>query len=167
MVPSAVDYDGASAARGSPRIPQTRVATPRDAGTIGVLWRAAIPRAWSQASIESLLADATAAAWVAVAEGDRSVGFLAGRTVADQFEVLALAVSRAQRRTGIGASLLARAVAAARSRSCRYVELEVGASNHAALALYEGHGFVAVGRRARYYGGGEDALLMTCEISDV
>lgn len=163
----AADRRGVSAGQPSPDTPQTRVATQRDAGQIGVLWRTAIPGAWSQASIETLLGDANAALWVAPAEGERSVGFLAGRAVANRFEVLALAVSRAHRRAGVGASLLARAVAEARLRSCRFVDLEVGASNREALALYGGHGFVAVGRRPRYYEGGEDALLMTREITDV
>jgi ribosomal protein S18 acetylase RimI-like enzyme len=39
--------------------------------------------------------------------------------------------------------------------------LEVRASNLAARAFYASSGFVAVGRRSRYYADGEDALLMT------
>jgi len=39
--------------------------------------------------------------------------------------------------------------------------LEVRVSNHAARAFYASTGFVAVGRRPRYYANGEDALLMT------
>jgi ribosomal protein S18 acetylase RimI-like enzyme len=39
--------------------------------------------------------------------------------------------------------------------------LEVRVSNLVARAFYASTGFVAVGRRPRYYANGEDALLMT------
>ncbi len=38
--------------------------------------------------------------------------------------------------------------------------LEVRRGNAAAIALYEGFGYVKYGERARYYADGEDALLM-------
>jgi ribosomal-protein-alanine N-acetyltransferase len=41
------------------------------------------------------------------------------------------------------------------------VQLELAATNAPALALYQGLGFVVVGRRSRYYPDGEDALLLS------
>jgi ribosomal-protein-alanine N-acetyltransferase len=38
--------------------------------------------------------------------------------------------------------------------------LEVSATNDAARRLYDGAGFVEVGRRPRYYADGTDAVLM-------
>ena len=75
-----------------------------------------------------------------------------------------LGVARTRRRAGLGAALLGRALREARARRCSQVELEVGACNTAALALYRNHRFVAAGRRPRYYRDGEDALLMTREL---
>jgi ribosomal protein S18 acetylase RimI-like enzyme len=52
-------------------------------------------------------------------------------------------------------------IEAERAEGMRAVELELAASNDAARALYEGLGFVVVGRRSRYYPDGDDALLLT------
>jgi len=41
------------------------------------------------------------------------------------------------------------------------VTLEVRERNTPAIALYRGLGFSVAGRRPRYYGDGEDALIMT------
>jgi len=46
-----------------------------------------------------------------------------------------------------------------------YASLEVRASNAAAIALYLACGFTQVGRRERYYGNGEDALLYTKKLA--
>ena len=43
---------------------------------------------------------------------------------------------------------------------------DLRASNGAARGLYEASGFVVVGRRPRYYPGGEDALLMTLDLPE-
>jgi ribosomal-protein-alanine N-acetyltransferase len=56
--------------------------------------------------------------------------------------------------------LLEWAVGAARERGAEVLALEVRASNHAAIALYEGFGFVRYFVRPRYYEGVEDAILM-------
>jgi len=49
----------------------------------------------------------------------------------------------------------------ARAARAERADLEVRAGNAAAIALYASEGFVPVGRRRRYYGNGEDALLMS------
>jgi len=67
---------------------------------------------------------------------------------------------RAQaRRRGLGRALLARALAD--ETGVEKVFLEVREGSRAARAFYEACGFVAVGRRRRYYADGEDAILMT------
>jgi ribosomal-protein-alanine N-acetyltransferase len=42
--------------------------------------------------------------------------------------------------------------------------LEVASGNQAARALYERAGFIRVGRRARYYPNGGDALVLRADL---
>ena len=115
--------------------------------------------AWSQESLLQL-ASADPAAWV-VELSRVLVGFLIGRSAADEFEILNMAVSRAHRRSGIGSRLLESALEFSRTVGSARAYLEVRASNGPALALYKRHGFTECGRRAGYYREPlEDALLL-------
>ncbi len=85
------------------------------------------------------------------------------RVVADEAELLTLAVHPERRRRGLGRALLAALGRAAAARGARRMLLEVAADNAPALALYRGAGFAPVGRRPGYArGGGEavDALIL-------
>ena len=116
--------------------------------------------AWSQESLLQL-ASADPAAWVVELNGVL-VGFLIGRIVADEFEILNMAVSRAHRRSGIGSTLLETALEFSRLAGSARAYLEVRASNGPAIALYARHGFVECGRRALYYRDPvEDAVLLS------
>jgi [ribosomal protein S18]-alanine N-acetyltransferase len=99
-------------------------------------------------------------------EGD--AGFLLGRAVAGEAELLTLAVAPMARRRGLGRKLVTRFLYQARLRGAERTFLEVSARNAAAMALYESAGFVRVGQRRGYYQtpGGEriDALLMAREL---
>jgi [ribosomal protein S18]-alanine N-acetyltransferase len=87
-----------------------------------------------------------------VSEDDRTVtGFLIGREVAGEAEILNLAVLAAKRRRGEGAALLKVAVEELRARHVSRVFLEVRESNEAGTAFYEKQGFSKSGRRAGYY----------------
>lgn len=104
--------------------------------------------------------------WVARA-GDDLIGYLEARLAADELHVLALAVVPAWRRRGVGAALVAHAVAAAEAAGARAAHLELRVSNAPAQALYRCLGFAVVGARPRYYGDGEDALLLTRRLGAV
>ena len=99
-------------------------------------------------------------------EGD--AGFLLGRAVAGEAEVLTLAVAPEARRRGLARKLLARFVYQARLRGAGRAFLEVSAENTAAIALYESAGFAAVGRRKGYYatpqGARIDAIVLTRDL---
>jgi len=116
--------------------------------------------AWSRESLSQL--DSVAlTAWVAEWEGIVA-GFLIGRSSADEFEILNMAVSGAHRRQGIGSQLLKSALEVSRKAGSARVFLEVRASNEPAIALYKGHGFTECGRRVRYYRDPvEDAILLS------
>jgi ribosomal-protein-alanine N-acetyltransferase len=89
------------------------------------------------------------------------VGFASYWLVHDELHLLNLAAHPDYRRRGIGTRLMRHLIAVARGHDCRYVTLEVRRGNHAAQALYQRHGFEAMGLRARYYSDGEDAIVMT------
>lgn len=80
----------------------------------------------------------------------RGVGFALARAVADQSELMLLAVDPSARRLGIGRALLMAVIAEARSLSIKTLHLEVRSGNDA-IALYSSAGLEQVGRRLRYY----------------
>jgi ribosomal-protein-alanine N-acetyltransferase len=87
-------------------------------------------------------------------------GFVLARAIAGEAEILTLAVAPEARRRGLGAELMAGALAQAAARGAAAMLLEVAADNAAALGLYLGLGFSQVGRRRRYYADGRDALVL-------
>jgi ribosomal-protein-alanine N-acetyltransferase len=87
------------------------------------------------------------------------------RVVADESEILTIAVIPTLRRQGIARALLDLAMDRARDMGARMMFLEVAVSNHAAQALYDRTGFLRVGRRARYYPGGADALVLRADLT--
>jgi [ribosomal protein S18]-alanine N-acetyltransferase len=80
------------------------------------------------------------------------VGFALARLVADEAELLLLAVKPAGQRRGIGRILLDHFEDKAAARGAVRLHLEVREGNHA-LSLYEQAGFGLVGRRRDYYSG--------------
>lgn len=82
-------------------------------------------------------------------EGD--AGFLLGRAVAGEAEILTLAVAPEARRRGLGRKLVMRFLYQARLRGADRAFLEVSAENAQAMALYLSTGFVPAGVRRGYY----------------
>jgi ribosomal-protein-alanine N-acetyltransferase len=69
------------------------------------------------------------------------------------------------RRGGIGRRLVAAAMRRAAAAGAAAMFLEVASTNTPARALYETIGFVRVGRRARYYANGGDALVLRAALT--
>ena len=118
---------------------------------------------WGEASLAEELAREKTSALVAVRTG-RPIGFVLGWLVAGEAQVLAVAVSPDERRAGVGRALLSAYIRDMRESGATRLLLEVRAGNHAARRLYDGLGLAQEGRRAGYYGNGEDALLYGCEL---
>lgn len=97
-----------------------------------------------------------------VAESDTSViGFLFVRVVADEMEILNLAVEPAERERGVGGALLDAALSYGAQAGAARVFLEVRESNLRARRFYQERCFVVTDRRPRYYRSPEeDALVM-------
>ena len=90
-----------------------------------------------------------------------ATGFLLARQVADEAEVLNLAVLTDSRRKGQATSLLTTALDHFRNSGVLRIFLEVRESNQPAIAFYTKHGFISSGRRKAYYHSPvEDALCM-------
>lgn len=106
---------------------------------------------------------------ILVAEADNAVlGYIVGRAVEDQSEILNLGVTLHARRRGIGTGLVRHMLAAFAAAGVREAFLEVRESNLAAQELYRGFGFQDVGRRRRYYRRPvEDAVILRAAISAV
>ncbi len=79
------------------------------------------------------------------------IGFIIGRQVADEAEILNLAVAPSARRRGEGGALLEAALEEFRSRGVSRAFLEVRESNETGMSFYEKRGFFKTGRRPGYY----------------
>lgn len=121
---------------------------------------------WSRDSFRQLLA--ASAVWFRCARegvGTPPLGYVVAWFAADEGEIANLAVAPEARRCGIGAALLDAALAEAARRAASSVYLEVRESNVEARRLYASRGFVAVGRRTRYYRKPvEDAVVLRCAV---
>jgi ribosomal-protein-alanine N-acetyltransferase len=129
-----------------------------------VIERIAFSDPWSRSDF----ADCLRLGWpIFVAEhGGSLAGYIVGRAVVDQGEILNLGVMLAARRRGIGTALVRRMLEDFQRRGVVSVFLEVRESNLPAQQLYESFGFTAVGRRARYYQRPmEDAVVLRAAIS--
>jgi len=114
------------------------------------------PPPWPAAGLQSA---ATGAGGFALQDGQ---GFLIGRAIAGEAELLTLATHPDVRGQGIGGRLVAAFLSRAR-QNADTAFLEVAADNAAAIRLYTAHGFTDVGRRPRYYGR-IDAIVMRCPL---
>ena len=95
-------------------------------------------------------------------ETGRLVAYSLCTIVADEGEILNLAVQRDARRRGLGRQLLEGLLDALREAGVREAFLEVRRSNEPAIALYRSAGFKPLGVRPSYYvSPKEDALTMT------
>ena len=107
--------------------------------------------------------------WLTLArDADEVVGFALARLVADEAELLLLAVKPPGQRRGIGRILLEHFEDEAAARGAVRLHLEVREGNHA-LSLYEQAGFGLVGRRRDYYAGQKgdryDALTLAKSVA--
>ncbi len=120
-------------------------AVPPDPEALAALHETGFDRGWTAKTFADLLKQPGVAA---IVEPD---GFILIRVVADEAEILTLAVHPGARGRGQGARLTRAAATAAAAGGARHLFLEVAEDNIAARALYRRAGFEIVGRRPRYY----------------
>ncbi|GFE63304.1 GNAT family N-acetyltransferase [Litoreibacter roseus] len=121
------------------------------------------PRPWSVTEFSDML-------------GSRGVflltapdGFLLGRLIADEAELLTVAVHPDRRGHGIGRKLIEGFLDTALDEGAADAFLEVASDNAIAINLYKSAGFTEINRRTGYYmqpdGTSVDAVLMTRSVS--
>jgi ribosomal-protein-alanine N-acetyltransferase len=82
--------------------------------------------------------------------GSQALGFSLFRTIADESELLLLAVLPSRHRRGVGRRLLDDFLKRARNGGVARIHLEVRDGNPA-ITMYQDVGFSPVGRRSNYY----------------
>ena len=119
------------------------------------------PDPWSEGVFRSSLSDERSLWLMAESEGIPA-GYAGMQWVLDEGYIDNVAVDPLFRRRGAASALLETMIREARTRSLRFLSLEVRAGNEGAIALYAAFGFETVGRRKGYYlRPPEDALIMT------
>lgn len=121
---------------------------------------------WSEELLRAALECPDTAFLAAEKEDGAVLGYAVLSAVLDEGNLDNIAVAPHCRRQGVADALLSALIDLGRTR-LSVLLLEVRASNLPAIALYERHGFVLVGRRRNYYESPrEDALLMTLHFTE-
>ncbi len=135
-----------------------RDATANDIPAITALEQACFSDPWP----ENLIRRRLNKLLVAEADDHAFLGYAALDSVLDQGSLDSIAVVPDRRRQGAADALLAETFRRGRAEGLAFITLEVRASNRAAIALYDKHGFAPAGRRTNYYERPrEDAIIMT------
>lgn len=124
---------------------------------------ASFERGWSAEEIRELLDKPGGKAFIYDIDGTRA-GFLLVRFVADECEIIAIAVDENHKRKGIARKLLDFLHDYAKRDKVKTLFLEVAEDNFGAIDLYTGAGYTEHGRRKGYYrrwhGRRIDALML-------
>ena len=114
---------------------------------------------WSEKSLELLTGDG-GVGFVAVCDG-RVAAYGGMLTVLDEGQVTNIATHPDFRRRGAAKAVTDALSEYGRKNGISFIYLEVRKSNNAAIALYEGCGFLALGERKNFYSNPtEDAVIM-------
>jgi ribosomal-protein-alanine N-acetyltransferase len=124
--------------------------------------------AWTRSQLAGILPMAGVMLMLARNRDGGTLGFSLFRTVADESELLLIAVQPENHRCGVGRVLLEDFMGRARQDGVNRVHLEVRDGNPA-VAMYRGAGFSPVGRRRNYYNAPDgkrfDAITLARQLS--
>ena len=124
-----------------------------DAAALARVHASAFSNGWSEDEFERLLADRNVICHVVRGSGGTGAicAFTISRLVADEAEILMVAVAPGEQSRGLAGRLLSRHLGRLAARGVRNVFLEVDEGNRPAIRLYARAGFEQVGRRTGYY----------------
>lgn len=140
----------------------------RDAKDMARIHGQSFYRGWPTADFVSFLEDRNTPAYIACDARRRIAGFALIRTVADEAELLTIAVEPRWRGKGVGRALMDAVFADLMLSPARRMFLEVDEQNHAAIRLYQNLGFSTISSRQGYYprpdGSAATALVMARDL---
>lgn len=121
-----------------------------------------LPEHWSFDGVKDVLRYDNNIYYVAkISESDEIAGFAGVMLVADEAELLNIAVKKEYRTKGIGQSLLNKVMEESGKNGAARMLLEVRKSNGKAIDLYKKNHFSVLGERKAYYSNPtEDAVIM-------
>ena len=123
--------------------------------------------AWTRSQCAGILPMTGVSLSLARDDDGATTGFSLIRSVADESELLLIAVSPDRRRQGVGRGLLSHFLDQARSEGITRAHLEVRDGNPA-IHMYRHAGFEPIGRRRNYYRGDDgqqfDALTFALDL---
>jgi ribosomal-protein-alanine N-acetyltransferase len=141
---------------------------PSDGKELARIHAAGFYRGWPAAEFEAFLADRDTPVYIACDARRRIVGFALIRLVADEAELLTIAVDPGWRGKRVGHALMSAVFADLMLSPARRLFLEVDEQNAPAVRLYKSLGFAAVGSRKGYYprpdGSAATALVMSVDL---
>ena len=115
---------------------------------------------WSKKTITEAMENGTT--FFTAQKGEKTVGYIGVSIILDEGYITNIAVTKKERKKGIGTALLERVFAEARDNNLSFISLEVRESNKKAISLYEKFGFKKEGKRKNFYDNPkEDALILT------
>lgn len=123
--------------------------------------RASFLSPWKAEFFVSELCNPHSRFWVVEEEG-KMLGYICCWLIADEGQILNVAVHPDRRRRGVGKLLVQQILKEAKKKGVHSLSLEVRRSNLAAINLYQALGFRETAIRHKYYENGEDALFMVC-----
>ena len=133
---------------------------------MGAAFEPTYGEAWTRSQCAGILPMAGVSLRLATSGDGAVIGFALMRAIADEAELLLIAVDPAAQQRGVGAALVEDFITFAATRGARRLHLEVRDGNSAIL-LYERAGFSLVGRRRDYYRGSDghkrDALTLALD----
>lgn len=102
---------------------------------------------------------------------DQMLGYYFSEFVAGEMSLENICIDSQAQGKGLGKALMLHLIEQAQSLQAEQIWLEVRASNHSAIALYQNCGFVETGIRKDYYkmpetGEREDAIMMCLQLSE-
>ena len=139
--------------------PQVSIKKSISAASLSSVHQSAFSHGWSEQDFTSMLEVRGTRAFSAEINS-QVVGITLTRTIADQCELLTIAINPTWRKHGAAAKLLRSAQDDATAHGATTMFLEVAHTNQAAMQLYAKAGFVKTGLRKGYYSNGDDAVLM-------
>lgn len=138
-----------------------RRASDEDVAEVVRIERESFSDPWSAADFVSVMSMPQAIFLVAVDASGLVAGYVMAMVVADESEILNIAVEPSRRGGAVGGILLDAALTAGEAQGVVSTFLEVRESNEAAIRLYRSRGFEEISRRKKYYRRpAEDALVL-------